>query len=58
MLITHGRIATFGQNPQVIEDGAICVAGDQIVDVGPTAALRARYPEAERSAAVGPTSTI
>ena len=23
MLITHGRIATFGKNPQVIDDGAI-----------------------------------
>lgn len=53
MLITHGRIVTFGQNPQVIEDGAICVAGDQIVDVGPTADLRARYPEEERLDASG-----
>jgi putative selenium metabolism protein SsnA len=53
MLITHGRIATFGQNPQVIEDGAIYIAGDQIVDVGPTAELRARYPEADRLDASG-----
>jgi putative selenium metabolism protein SsnA len=53
MLITHGRIATFGQNPQVIEDGAICIASDQIIDVGPTAELRARYPEAERFDASG-----
>src|SRR5512136_970810 len=47
MLITHGRIATCGQNPQVIEDGAIYIADDQIAAVGPTAELRARYPEAE-----------
>ncbi len=53
MLITHGRIATFGQNPQVIDDGAIHIAGDQITDVGPTAELRARYPEAERFDASG-----
>ncbi|NTU62203.1 MAG: putative aminohydrolase SsnA [Chloroflexi bacterium] len=48
MLITHGRIATFGQNPQVINDGAIYIDGDQIMAVGPTADLRARYPEAEQ----------
>jgi putative selenium metabolism protein SsnA len=53
MLITHGRIATFGQNPQVIEDGAICIAGDQISDIGPTVELRARYPEAEQFDASG-----
>ena len=53
MLITHGRIATFGQNPQVIEDGAICIAGDQIIAVGPTAELKARYPETEQLDADG-----
>jgi len=53
MLIIHGRIATFGQNPQVIEDGAICLADDQIIAVGPTAELRARYPEAEQLDAKG-----
>jgi putative selenium metabolism protein SsnA len=53
MLITHGRIATFGSNPQVIEDGAICLADDQIIAVGPTAELRARYPEAEQLDAKG-----
>jgi putative selenium metabolism protein SsnA len=53
MLITHGRIATFGANPQVIEDGAICFADDQIIAVGPTADLRARFPEAEQLDAKG-----
>jgi putative selenium metabolism protein SsnA len=53
MLITHGRIATFGQNPQVIEDGAIHVADDQIAAVGPTAELKARYPDAEQFDASG-----
>ncbi len=53
MLITHGRIATFGQNPQVIEDGAIYVAEDEIIAVGPTAELKARYPEAEQLDAKG-----
>jgi putative selenium metabolism protein SsnA len=53
MLITHGRIATFGHNPQVIEDGAIFIADDQISAVGPTAELSARYPEAEQLDARG-----
>jgi putative selenium metabolism protein SsnA len=53
MLITHGRIATFGQSPQVNEDGAIYITGDQIGAVGTTAELRAHYPEAEQLDARG-----
>ena len=53
MLITHGRIATFGQNPQLIDDGAIYVKADRIVAVGTTADLVARYPAAERLDAKG-----
>ena len=53
MLITHGRIATFGSHPQVIDDGAIQVEDDHITAVGSTAELIARYPEAERLDARG-----
>ncbi len=53
MLITHGRIATFGKDPQLIDDGAICIADDEIIAVGPTAELRVRYPEAEQIDAKG-----
>ena len=53
MLITHGRIATFGTHPQVIDDGAIQVEDDHITAVGSTAELIARYPEAERLDARG-----
>jgi len=53
MLITHGRIATFGKNPQVIDDGAIYVEGDQIIEVGPTFDLLARYPDADKLDAKG-----
>jgi len=53
MLITHGRIATFGQQPQVIDDGAIYVEGDQIVAVGSTHDLLARYPNVEQIDAKG-----
>jgi putative selenium metabolism protein SsnA len=47
MLITHGQIATFGQEPQLIEDGAIHIVGDRIGAVGPSAELSARFPEEE-----------
>ena len=53
MLITHGRIATFGKQPQVIDDGAIYVEGDQIIDVGPTLDLLTRYPQADKLDAKG-----
>jgi putative selenium metabolism protein SsnA len=53
MLITHGRIATLGQNPQVIDDGAIYVADDGIADVGSSTDLIARYPNAEQLDARG-----
>ncbi len=53
MLIIHGRIATFGKNPQVIDDGAIHIVDDQITAVGSTAELRAQFPEAEQLDAKG-----
>lgn len=53
MLITHGRVATFGKNPQVIDDGAVCIGGDQIIAVGETDELKVRYPEAEQIDARG-----
>ncbi|MBI5567201.1 MAG: putative aminohydrolase SsnA [Chloroflexi bacterium] len=53
MLITHGRIATYGKNPQVIDDGAIYVEGDQIVEVGSTLDLLTRYRDADKLDAKG-----
>jgi putative selenium metabolism protein SsnA len=53
MLITHGRLATFGPDPQLIDDGAIYLEADRIVAVGATAELSAQYPEATRLDARG-----
>lgn len=53
MLITHGRIATFGKNPQVIDDDAIFIKDDRIAEVGSSADLIARYPDAQRLDARG-----
>jgi putative selenium metabolism protein SsnA len=53
MLITHGRIATFGPHPQIVEDGAIYVEGDHIVEIGSSADLIESHPEEERLDARG-----
>ena len=44
MLITNGRVVTFGAANEIIPDGAIRVEGDRITDVGSAAQLRAAYP--------------
>ncbi len=53
LLITHGQVFTLGQANELISDGAIYVEGDTIAEVGSTAALAARYPDAERLDAGG-----
>ena len=53
ILITHGQVFTLGHRNELIADGAIYIAGDTIADVGPSAALAARYPMAERLDAGG-----
>ena len=53
LLITHGQVFTLGQRNELIPDGAIYVEGDTIAEVGPTAALAAKYSAAERLDAAG-----
>jgi len=48
MLITHARVATFGSEPRLIDDGALLVEGDRIAALGRTAELSSRFPDAER----------
>lgn len=52
-LITHARIATLGAEPQLIDDGALLVRGRVIADIGTTAELTPRYPDAKRWDASG-----
>ena len=47
MLITNGRVVTFGEANEIIENGAVRVAGDRITDIGKSAALQAAYPDDE-----------
>lgn len=53
MLITHARIATFGPQPQLIEDGALRIEGRTVTELGPTSELTSRYPREERWDAEG-----
>ncbi len=47
MLITNGRIVTFGQANEIIEKGAVRIEGALITDVGDAARLKAAHPEDE-----------
>jgi len=45
MLVTNGRVVTFGAANEIIANGAVRVEGDRITDVGAAAQLRASYPD-------------
>jgi putative selenium metabolism protein SsnA len=53
MLITNGTVLTFGEDRRVIAGGAIYYKGDTIVEVGDSADLEQKYPDAERLDAGG-----
>jgi putative selenium metabolism protein SsnA len=45
MLIINGRVVTFGESNEIIENGAVRVDGAHVTDVGHTAQLVAAYPQ-------------
>lgn len=47
LLITNANLITWGAPNQILENHALYVEGDKIADLGPSAELRAKYPEAE-----------
>jgi len=47
LLIGNGRVITRGENNHLIENGCVAVDGRVIKDVGDTAALKEKYPDAE-----------
>jgi putative selenium metabolism protein SsnA len=47
MLITNGRVVTFGETNEIIENGAVRVAGALISDVGQAQHLEQAYPDEE-----------
>ncbi len=44
MLITNATLITWGNDNQLLPNHALKIEGDRITDLGPDAALRARYP--------------
>ncbi len=53
MLITNGMVLTFGDDKRFIPYGAVYYEGDTIVEVGRTADLTGKYPQAEQLDAGG-----
>jgi len=53
MLIVNGTVLTFGEERRVIPNGAVYFEKDTIVEVGRTADLETKYPEAESLDAAG-----
>lgn len=44
MLITNGKIITWEKENRILEDQAIYILADKIVEIGPQGALKAKYP--------------
>jgi putative selenium metabolism protein SsnA len=53
MLITNGLLATFGGTNQLLENAALYIEDDRIVEIGDTPDLVARYPDTETMDARG-----
>ncbi len=53
MLITNGTVLTFDDEGRVLPYGAVYFEDDTIVEVGRTADLEAKYPQAEKLDAAG-----
>lgn len=53
MLITHACIATLGDEPQLLEDGAMLIRDGKIAALDTTMALATQYPREERLDAGG-----
>ncbi len=47
LLVTNGRVVTRDDANPFVEDGAVLVDGEKVVEVGPRATLAAAHPEAE-----------
>jgi len=48
LLITNGTVVTWEPGADLLEQGAVYVEGDRVIEVGPSAELETRYPQAER----------
>ena len=53
MLITNAHLITWTKPNQILEDHAVLVSGEKIVEIGKSADLIARFPEETRLDAAG-----
>jgi putative selenium metabolism protein SsnA len=53
MLITNGKLVTWGNDNQILEGQAVRISGDRIADIADQAELLERFPEEERLDAGG-----
>ncbi len=53
LLITNGRLITWGQSNEIIEKGGLLLRDGRIADMGDSAVLTAKYPDAEQLDARG-----
>jgi 5-methylthioadenosine/S-adenosylhomocysteine deaminase len=53
ILVSGGTVVTMDANRRVLDDGAVAIRGERIVEVGPAADLRARYRAAREIPAAG-----
>ena len=53
ILMTNGVVVTRWLHPEIIFDGSVAWSGDRILEVGPAAELRTKYPGAEPVDACG-----
>jgi putative selenium metabolism protein SsnA len=47
VLITNGRVVTFGTANEILDNGAVRIEGDRITDVGDATQLREAFPDDE-----------
>ncbi len=52
MLITNATLITWGANNRIIENHGLYIEGDRIMDLGPSAELRAKYPDSSGAAEI------
>ncbi|MCP5095704.1 MAG: putative aminohydrolase SsnA [Chloroflexi bacterium] len=52
-LIVNGRVITWQESDEIIENGAVYVKNGRIVEIGDTATLAAKYPDSEQLDAGG-----
>ncbi len=46
LLVTNGRVVTMNPDREILDRGAVAIRGEEVLEVGPSDALRTRWPAA------------